>query len=40
MTTSSTGVPITDPPGDPTVRAGEGGPTPTAGDSHGKRRSG
>ena len=38
MTTSSTGVPITDPPSDPQPRAGDGGPTPSAGDGHGKRR--
>ena len=40
MTTSATGVPITDPPSDPHQRAGDGGRTSSAGDGPGKRRMG
>ena len=40
MTTSSTGVPNTDPPIDPDFRAGEPGARPSAGDGSDRRRVG
>ncbi|MCA0437966.1 MAG: phosphate ABC transporter permease subunit PstC [Actinobacteria bacterium] len=40
MTTSSTGVPNTEPPVDPNVRAGDAAQTPAAGGGSGSRRAG